>query len=204
MAHSTRLYCSTEDLKAALAITATDAADDALLHTIAETASRLIDDYTGTQFYSVTGGTAYYTAKSYGVVEIDPFASITSVATDDDGDGVFETTWAATDYVAHPLNYSLLERPITALQVTPDGNYAFPMGLVKAVRIVGNLGWPNDVPAQVKQAAILTGTTLYESRKAPFGIVGSTETGVLRMSSRLHPEAQLLLEGFRLHDGVVA
>lgn len=204
MAHTNRLYCSIEDLKAALAITATDAVDDNLLDVIAETTSRMIDDYTGTQFYSVTGGTAFYTPQSYGILEIDPFTSITSVATDDDGDGVFETTWAATDYVAHPLNHSLLERPITALQVTPDGDYAFPMGLLKSARVIGNLGWPGGVPAAVKQAAILQGTTLYESRKAPFGIVGSTETGVIRMSSRLHPEAQLLLEGYRLHSGVVA
>jgi hypothetical protein len=204
MAHTTRLYCDEDDLKAALSIGTADTADDDVLHAIAETVSRLIDNYTGTTFYTVAAGTAYYTAPNNAMVEIDPFTSITEVATDDDGDGTYKIVWTTADYVPLPLNATLDQKPITALQVSINGNLAFPPELIGAVRIKGAIGWPNGVPAAVKQAAILAGVSLYESRKAPFGIVGSTETGAIRMTSRLHPAAQLLLEEYRLHDGVVA
>lgn len=200
----TRTYCTSDDLKEALAIGTADTADDNVLDEISVTVSRLIDDYTGTTFYTVASGTAYYTATTNAVVEVDPFTSITEVATDDDGDGTYETVWTSADYVLLPLNYALDEKPITAIQVSANGDNAFPIELIGAVRVKGALGWPNGVPTAVKQAAVLAGVSLYESRKAPFGIVGSTETGAIRMTSRLHPAAQLLLEGYRLHDGVVA
>lgn len=201
MPHAQDHYCDEDDLKKALAIGTADTADDDLLGEIAHTVSRMIDDYTGQFFYAIAGGTAYYTAANAAFVPTDPFTSITQLATDDDGDGTFETIWTAGDYIASPYNAALFSQPYRALQKTPDSNVAFPY-IARGVRLIGNLGW-SSVPVAVKQAAIIQGTTIYEARKAPFGIVGSTEQGtVLRMSSRMHPEAQLLLEPYRLHLGM--
>jgi hypothetical protein len=76
------------------------------------------------------------------------------------------------------------------------------MNLTSSVQIVGNLGW-SSCPPEVEQAATIQATTIYESRKTPFGIAGATETGIIRMTSRMHPEAQLLLDGYRLHNGII-
>lgn len=203
MAHTNTLYAETEDVKKALAISVSDAEDDELLHQIVESVSRMIDEYTGQFFYS-TAGTAYYTPQLNSIVETDPFTSVTSIQTDEDGDGVYEITWQAGDYYTQPYNAAMFGKPYTAIQVAPDGDQAFSPSIPKSLKLVATFGWAS-VPAAVKQACIIAATTLYEGRKAPFGIVGSSEQGtVLRLSNRLHPEAALLLEPYRLHDGVVA
>lgn len=203
MAHTNTLYASTEDVKKALAISVNDPQDDELLHELVEASSRMIDEYCGQFFYS-TAGTAFYTPEVRNIVETDPFTAITSIATDDDGDGVYETVWTASDYYTQPYNAALFGKPYTAVQVTPDGNEAFSPSIAKSVRLIATFGWAS-VPKAVAQACIIASTTLYEARKAPFGIVGSSEQGtVLRLSNRLHPEAVLLLEPYRLHDGIVA
>ena len=203
MAHVNTLYADTDDIKKALAIQVSDPADDELIHEIAEAASRMIDEYCGQFFYS-TAGTAYYTPPLHKIVETDPFTAVTSIATDEDGDGVYETVWQAGDYYTQPYNAAMFGKPYTAIQVAPDGDQVFSPSIDKSVKLVATFGWAS-VPKAVQQACIIAATTLYEGRKAPFGIVGSSEQGtVLRLSNRLHPEAALLLEPYRLHDGVVA
>ena len=194
-------YLTRADLKTALAIGTADTADDSVLDEIATTVSRMIDDYTGQFFYQIAGGTAYYTAANPAFVPTDPFTSISQLASDNDGNGTFSTIWTAADYIASPYNAAVFSEPYRAVQTAPGANIAFPY-IARGVRLIGNLGWA-AVPAAVKQAAIIQATAVYEARKAPFGIVGSTEQGtVLRMSSRMHPEAQLLLEPYRLHLGM--
>jgi hypothetical protein len=55
----------------------------------------------------------------------------------------------------------------------------------------------------VKQAAIIQAGAVWSSRTSPFGIIGSQELGgILRQTRALHPEAQVLLDGFRKRDGL--
>lgn len=195
-------YLTRNELKAALAIGTADTADDTLLDEIVNTSSRLIDEYTGQFFYAITGGTATFTPETYYTVNTLPFTSVTTLKTDEDGDGLYEITWSATDYQALPSNAPTFGQPYTRIEVRPTGTRAFPINLTSSVQIVGNFGW-SSCPSEVAQAATIQATTIYEARKSPFGIAGATETGIIRMSSRMHPEAQLLLEGYRLHDGII-
>jgi hypothetical protein len=44
---------------------------------------------------------------------------------------------------------------------------------------------------------------VWNSRTAPFGVIGSADLGgILRMSRALHPEAALILEPYRKRGGL--
>lgn len=201
-------YCEASDVKTALAIGTADTTDDALIDEVITAASRAIDEYCGTIFYSINNGTALFTAADYNnVFSYDlPIQSITSLATDGDGSGSYETSWAATDYALLPANAAKMDgtgaKPYSQIQTTASGANAFPAELTNGVRIVGSFGWP-AVPTAVKLATIAQSAMLFEGRRAPFGVIGSTDQGtVMRMSARMHPEAVMLLEGYRTHLGV--
>jgi hypothetical protein len=196
-------YLTRSELKAALAIGTADTSDDTLLDEIVNTASRLVDDYTGQIFYQVAGGTATFTPQTYYSVNTLPFTALTSLKTDEDGDGIYEVTWQTSDYMLLPSNAPLFSEPYRRIETRATGALAFPINLTSSVQIVGTLGW-SSVPSAVAQATTIQATTIYEARKTPFGIAGANETGIIRLSTRMHPEAQLLLEGYRLHNGAIA
>jgi len=195
-------------VKTALAIGTADTVDDALIDEVITAASRAIDEYCGTIFYSVNDGTAFYTAVDYTrVVAFHlPINTVHTIATDGDGNGTYETVWSSTDYALLPSNAAILDgtgaKPWNEIVVTPSGANAFPARLINGVRVTGHFGWAN-VPKAVKMAAIAQSAMIFEGRRAPFGVIGSSDQGtVMRMSARMHPEAVMLLEGYRIHLGV--
>jgi hypothetical protein len=201
-------YCDASDVKAALAIGTADTTDDTLIAEVIAAASRAIDDYTGQFFYQIADGTAFFTASDY--VQVDthaiPIISVHALTTDGDGSGTYETSWTNADFNLLPATNTLTNgsaaKPYTQIAATPSGSYAFPAGLAKGVRVVGHFGWA-AVPSAVKLATIAQSAMLFEGRRAPFGVIGSTDQGtVMRMSARMHPEAVMLLEGYRTHLGV--
>jgi len=84
----------------------------------------------------------------------DMSAAPTSIKIDEDLDGTYETTLAATDFELWPLN-ALLEpepRPYMQICLTPWGDRAiFSKG--ERVQVIGKFGWP-AVPESIKQATI--------------------------------------------------
>jgi hypothetical protein len=176
-----------------------DAIDDGQLERVIEASSRLIDEYTGRRFYSALE-TRVYTPERFVEVKIDDLASLTDVITDENEDGTAETTWPASDYALLPPNAALEGRPYTSIAITPWGAKEFPTTL-NSVEITGNFGWP-IVPEPVRQACLIQVGTIYRSKEAPFGVIGNAETGIVRMSARLHPEAQLLLDPYRRRLGL--
>lgn len=195
-------YCTRADLKTALAIGTADTADDAVLDDIVNATSRMIDEYTGQFFYTITGGTAFYQPYSYEEVDIDPLTSVTSLTVDTDGDGTYETTLVAADYILEPVNAAMFGKPYNCIELAPATTVAFPADLNKGIRIIGNFGW-SAIPASVVQACIIASSHLYEARKAYLGVIGGADTGgVIRLSQKLHPEAAMLLEGYRKYDGM--
>lgn len=203
-------YCAASDVKAALAIGTADTTDDALIEEVIAAASRAIDDYAGQFFYQISDGTAFFTASDYSTVNTHaiPIVSVGSIATDSDGNGSFDTSWTSADYNLLPANNVLTNgsaaKPYTQIVATPSGSNAFPAGLDRGVRVTGHFGWA-AVPTAVKLATIAQSAMLFEGRRAPFGVIGSTDQGtVMRMSARMHPEAVMLLEGYRTHLGLGA
>ena len=148
MATSTR-YATTAEFKQWLGIA--DSVDDALLATVLDQASRDIDNYCGRVFNQSTAATArYYTARRSDELLIADCVSLSAVATDADGDRTYEDTWTATDYDLLPENAAADSEPYTTIAVAPGGDYSFPVGVRKGVKLTGVWGWP-AVPGAVSR-----------------------------------------------------
>lgn len=195
-------YATLAQFKAAVGIT--DSTDDAALQNVLDATDTLIDLYCDrkTGFGTATE-TRYYTAEDYEYVLTDDLVSITTLQTDDDANGTYETTWTAgTDYVLAPRNAALDGFPYTEIDTSVTWPRNFPKDVYLGVKVVGVFGFPS-VPAAVTQAEIIQAGAVWNSRTAPFGVIGSADLGgILRMSRALHPEAALILEPYRKRNGL--
>ena len=195
-------YASLAEFKASVGIT--DSADDTALQSVLDATDALIDLYTDRkQGFGTASETRYYTAEDYKYVLVDDLVSITSLTTDDDGNGTYETTWTAnTDYNLAPGNAALDGWPYNEIDVSVTWPRNFPKNVYRGVKVQGVFGWP-AVPAAVKQAALIQAGAVWSSRTSPFGVIGSQDLGgIIRQTRALHPEAQILLEAYRKREGL--
>jgi hypothetical protein len=195
-------YCTVAQVKARIDPSgAGGTLDDAIIEDAITTASRMLDHEYRTRWYTTAADeTRYYTADKSGVLwpDID-IISITTLATDADGDRTYEDTWAATDYDLLPHNAALDGEPYTHLRVTPDGSYSFPVGVEKGVKILGKFGYCTaaNCPADVMLACTIQSAFLLMSSKAALGIVGGGEMGQEIRLSRWHPLVTTLMAKYR-------
>jgi hypothetical protein len=195
-------YASLSEFKAAVGIT--DSTDDSALQSVLDATDTLIDLYCDRKTgFGTASETRFYTAEDYEYVLTDDLVSVTTLQTDDDANGTYETTWTAgTDYVLAPRNAALDGFPYTEIDTSVTWPRNFPKDVYLGVRVVGVFGFPS-VPAAVKQAEIIQAGAVWNSRTAPFGVIGSADLGgILRMSRALHPEAALILEPYRKRNGL--
>jgi hypothetical protein len=195
-------YASLSEFKAAVNIT--DSTDDSALQSVLDATDTLIDLYCDRKTgFGTASETRFYTAEDYEYVLTDDLVSVTTLQTDDDANGTYETTWTAgTDYVLAPRNAALDGFPYTEIDTSVSWPRNFPKDVYLGVRVVGVFGFPS-VPAAVKQAEIIQAGAVWNSRTAPFGVIGSADLGgILRMSRALHPEAALILEPYRKRGGL--
>ncbi len=163
-------------------------------------ASRAVENITG-RFFGTAMGTRYYSAYQPGYLDIDDLISGT-LYTDQDADGVFETTWTANrDYVLEPLNAPAVGWPYEEVRVHPRGAFRFPC-YPRGVAVAGTFGW-TAVPEPIYAATvILAAQTVKYMREAPFGVVGIGE--VAMRVSRTNPQVMMHLEPYiRGGDGVM-
>jgi hypothetical protein len=195
-------YATLSEFKAAVGIT--DTTDDAALQSVLDATDTLIDLYCDRKTgFGTASETRYYTAEDWEYVLTDDLVSVTTLQTDDDANGTYETTWTAgTDYVLAPRNAALDGFPYTEIDTSVTWPRNFPKDVYLGVKVVGVFGFP-AVPAAVKQAEIIQAGAVWNSRTAPFGVIGSADLGgILRMSRALHPEAALILEPYRKRGGL--
>jgi hypothetical protein len=195
-------YASLSEFKAAVGIT--DSTDDGALQSVLDATDTLIDLYCDRKTgFGTASETRYYTAEDYEYVLTDDLVSVTTLQTDDDANGTYETTWTVgTDYVLAPRNAALDGFPYTEIDTSVTWPRNFPKDVYLGVKVVGVFGFPS-VPAAVKQAEIIQAGAVWNSRTAPFGVIGSADLGgILRMSRALHPEAALILEPYRKRGGL--
>lgn len=175
-----------------------DPMDNLVIESIVEAVSRWIEAYTGRRFYrNSEDESRYYTATHSFSLETDDIGSLTTLATDDDGDRTYETTWAATDYDLMPYNATVSGQPYTWLDVTPSGNYAFPT-TARGVKLTGKFGYAASTPAPIKEACLLMTERLFRRRDAIFGVLGSAETGMITITQADSDVKMLLLPYVRL------
>jgi len=124
------------------------------------TASRLIDKFTGREFYITTE--TRYLDPPYGTHDLvlRDLVSITSLTEDTDGDYDYtDQTWTqGTDYILFPYN----KFPKTRLELTPNGTRGF-YGVRKGLKLIGECGYgesatPYTDTLATLGAAIASGT----------------------------------------------
>jgi len=187
-------YATLADVKNSLKIT--DNMDDSLLEIAVESASRLIDGYTGRYFYNGGTATRNYAASDSWIVYIDDVQSVSEVASTNEVGGTY-TTWTANDYQLEPLNGLTggMTQPYTSIRAV--NQYVWPFLADRAlVKITGVWGWAS-VPIAVKQATILQASRIFKRNDSPLGVAGFGDMGVVRVGSRLDPDVQHLVDPYR-------
>lgn len=187
------LYVTEEELKVRLGLTEDDDVDDPAITSAVNAASAAIESSCHRQFNKETTASArMFTADSPSLLLTDDFHEITGlvVATDEDGDGVYETTWDPGAYLLTPLNGIVNGRPGWPYwRIKPRGPHRFPCS-EGAVQVTAQWGWA-AVPEPVVNAAYILAEELARLKDLPFGVAGYGDYG--RVRARENPNVALLL-----------
>lgn len=196
----TEPYASIEQLQGHIDATggvSWNAADLENMTLALDAATRWLDERLDTRFRAVSEA-RYYTARWYDLLTIDDLVSLTSLKTDDDDDGVYETTWTATDYRLEPRNAAAKNRPYRDIRITANGSYAFPTRVDDGVEVTGLFGYAAEPPAPIVQACLLMAHRLWMRKDAIFGVAGTPGLGVTVVQARIQDDADILA----LLDGI--
>lgn len=190
------LYIDEADLKVRLGIN--DDEDAVRLHGAVQAASRGIEKFCGRQFNDAGSVSArVYKPESCSLLLVDDFSTTSGlvVKSDEDNDGVYETTWTASDYEVRPLNGVV------------DGEPGWPYWMIKAVwrrgfpmfsratmQITARWGWAS-YPAPVPEACRIAAEEIFKLRDTPFGIGGYGDFGIVRV--RDNPFTSRMLMPYR-------
>ncbi len=194
-------YCTLEQVKAALRIS--DSTDDTLLEGSVESASRLIDGYAMRSFYNAgTAARVFSTNDSLYVQTDDMAGTAVTIETSTLGDGVWDVTFAATDYQLEPLNGTLDGITWAYDRVRAVGDYVFPTTSVlqgegqALVRVTAVWGWP-AIPKAIETATIIQATRIFKRFDSPLGVAGFGDFGAVRVSRFLDPDVEQLVQPYR-------
>lgn len=183
-------YCTLNEVKAACRIT--DNNDDTLLENCIESASRRIDGFCNRFFYQRTATSVLLYAGNLYFVTVPDLVSVTTLATDNAGDGTFSTVWSATDYQLEPLDRGLQSRPATAVRAV--AGKSFPLFAVPrrpGVQITGTWGW-SAIPDDIRDACVLLAMRHYARFNSPLGVAGFGEMGAVTVRA-VDPDVRDLL-----------
>ncbi len=142
-------YTTLDAVKSPSALDIQHDREDERILAVIEAVSRQIDGYCGRSFYIVNatrlfdcdGDDGSRTLFTPDLVSIDA----DGLATDDDGDGAFETVWPDADFELHPPNAAPAgggdrARPHHAVRVASGSGWRFPSGS-RRTRIAGQWGF---------------------------------------------------------------
>ncbi len=178
------LYADVDDLADRLGIPLSDSRQSTLSQAIGA-ASRWVENRLGGRRFYTVNETRYYTleqtgrsysAMGYGLgygggawsiqsstwgmgsasrIVIDDATAITSVATDQDGDGTYELVWTAgTDYWVGPRNAPVKSQPYRSINRNlAVGRYGFPWW-EDSIQVVGSFGYSTTVPDEIRELTL--------------------------------------------------
>lgn len=164
---------------------------------------REIEQYCQRKFSQSASEARDFEAKNSTLLSFGPFNDVVTVSAvvTDNGDGTFATT--VTGYELEPRNRTGPEtRPYTAIRrISGSWPTASASDERQArVRVTGVWGWP-AVPAPVKQATRIQVARIFKRTDSPFGVAGVSEFGVMRLTARLDPDVQHMLDPYRIPTG---
>jgi hypothetical protein len=195
-------YATLNQVKAAARIT--DTVDDALLELSVESASRMIDQHCGRRFYTAGTEARLFVADNAFICQVDDIAGTAiTIKTSDDLDGVYDTTWTATDYQAEPLNRKVngITFPTTRLRAV--GDYLFPVGSHRSnlgeagVQVTAEFGFGTAVPTDITHACIISSLRLFKRFDSALGVAGIGIDGSAIRVSRIDSDVAAILAPFR-------
>lgn len=181
-----------------------DSADDAKLERLITAVSRDIDEYLGgRRFYlpldengDPIEETRYYTARRCDRVIVDDCLALSELATDCEGDGVYETVWSTTDFDLGPANADLDGEPFWKIEATTYGSFSFPVGIRRGVRAKGRWAFSATAPANVEEACLFQ-CKLQIRPDSSSGVAGGGEFRTEAATIGLHPFTRRMLENYR-------
>jgi hypothetical protein len=191
-------YASLASFKTRFGTGGTDANRDAEVESVIQGVSRLIDALCNRVFFaSAIEEARYFSPTDWFTCFTDDIQSITTLKTDEDGDGTYETTWALTDYRLQPLNRVANITPATWLETKPNGQHFFPLQS-GSVEITGKFGFCllANVPDIIKEACYIQSHRVWSRKDAPFGVTGSAGMGQVMAITKLDPDVELMLEPY--------
>jgi hypothetical protein len=195
------LYCTPEMLKSLTGIA--DSLDDQEILGVCRSVSRWIDGYCDRVFARRTATVLLDPCGYYSITTPD-LVSVTTLKTDDDRDGVFETTWSASDYELQPVNAAAELEPRPYTSIAAVGSRLFPIttgtGRTARAQLVGVLGWPT-LPSGVATAAGLLAADYLAAGGMKFGVMGFDGYAV---RAKLNGPALEMLGKHRLHGALMA
>lgn len=167
---------------------------------------RVFDPGSGPPGGSNEPETRYYNPDQVLAQEIDDVYTTSDLvlATDNDGDGTFETTWTlGTDFDLDPLNAVTDGEPYTRIRVRANSNNIFIPHFTNSVKLTAFFGWAS-VPDDIVNATTLLASRVYQlSRNAPLDVMPGGVEGMIRLGSKI-PNVMLLLGPYQRHKISVA
>jgi hypothetical protein len=188
-------YTTTALVKASLGIPLAATAEDTAIQAAIDAAAALIDNYTGRTFETVTESRTFL-PRTASIVDVDDIATTDSlvIKTDEDQDGSFETTLTVT------TDYVIIKNAAPFRQIT-NVNRGWPLSLYgrPTIEVTATWGYGTSVPDNIKQAALLMATRLFQRKASPLGFQAGaiSEFGPVRIS-RTDPDVAALLQGTKL------
>ena len=180
-------YCTLDEVKSELSLDNSDYDD--MLQAMIGQAKGFIDLYCDREF-DTTSEPRYFDGAG-SVLFIDDLVSVTTLKLDEDGDGTYESTMAATDYILYPLN----KTPKRKIEISNDSDYGgFASGIKKGVEINATWGYSSTIPDAVKRASIIQVCRWFKRKDTAFATVISTpDIGTQEIYPGLDPDVKIIL-----------
>jgi hypothetical protein len=208
---SGNVYTSLPELKSSLSIPVADTVDDDDLLDAILTASRAVSADCRRHFHKITEARSIIPDRDVYTLRLGDFmdlVSVTSLKTSTEGDGTWETTWAASDYVlltedgTPNINAGVEARPYQIVRAV--GDQIFPRvpsyGRSDLIEITGVWGWP-AVPDQIRRATRMMAAEVFRLKDAPLGAAGVGDLGIIRV--RENPRYKALIRHYQRGSAVV-
>ncbi len=185
-----------------------DHQDDAQLTLATVAASMAIERFCARYFYQQTA-TQVFPSDDLQMVYVPDLVSITTLKVDTTGSGVYDQTWAASNYRLEPKN-ALTEKgepwPYTRIRALTfaGGSYlwpwVFPLSNPDRVQIAGVWGWP-AVPALVGQVALVLAQDIFKAKdQTGSDVEGAAFLGTTKIGSS--PILKDMLSTYRSYKAV--